>query len=58
MVKHGMKFGDKCIYLTSDITKMFAIIIGVWRANGVVCSSYAEDTKGAISKQWLENNCS
>lgn len=45
-IKRGLKPGDKCIYLTSDITKMFAIVIGVWRAGGVVCTSYAEDTQG------------
>lgn len=31
LVKRGMKSGDKIIYLTFDITKMFAIVIGVWR---------------------------
>jgi len=55
MIKHGMKVGDKCIYLTSDITRMFAIMIGVWRAGGVVCSSYPEDTKG-IYRNKLENS--
>lgn len=25
---------------------MFAIVIGIWRAGGVACTSYAEDTKG------------
>lgn len=46
MVKHGMVKGDKCIYLTSDVTRIYAIMIGIWRAGGIVCSSYAEDTEG------------
>ncbi|XP_021943573.1 4-coumarate--CoA ligase 1 isoform X1 [Folsomia candida] len=49
LVKRGMKSGDKIIYLTFDITKMFAIVIGVWRTGGVVCTSYPEDTAETLS---------
>lgn len=63
LMKRGIKPGDKCIYLTFDVTRMFAIAIGIWRAGGVVCTSYAEDTQGypfiivnlsQLSSLWIE----
>lgn len=44
--RHGLRKGDICIYLTSDVTRVFTIIVGIWRAGGCVASSYPEDTPG------------
>jgi len=46
LVKRGMKKGDFALYLTSDVTRIYPIIIGAWRVGGIVYSSYPEDTTG------------
>ncbi|CAL8086990.1 unnamed protein product [Orchesella dallaii] len=48
-IKRGLKKGDKCIYLTSDVTRIFTIIVGIWRAGGCVASSYPEDTPDTLT---------
>jgi len=45
-VKRGMGKGDTALYLTSDVTRIYTIIIGAWRAGGMMYSSYPEDTQG------------
>jgi len=46
MTKRGMTKGDMALYLTSDVTRIYTIIIGVWRVGGIMYSSYPEDTQG------------
>jgi hypothetical protein len=48
MTKRGMTKGDMALYLTSDVTRIYTIIIGVWRVGGVMYSSYPEDTQGNL----------
>lgn len=48
-VMRGMQKGDVALYLTSDVTRIFTVIIGAWRVGGIMYSSYPEDTQG-----WVE----
>jgi len=41
-----MKPNDVALYLTSDVTKIFEIIVAIWRLGGCLYSSYPEDTEG------------
>ena len=53
MVKRGMTKGDVAMYLTMDVTRIYTAILGVWRAGGIMHSSYPEDTAG---KQNFQDN--
>jgi hypothetical protein len=46
MKSKGMRKGDIALYLTTDVTKIFTIVLGVWRLGGCMYSSYPEDTQG------------
>jgi acyl-coenzyme A synthetase/AMP-(fatty) acid ligase len=48
MFKRGMKKGDVCLYMTTDVTKVFVFTLGVWRCGGIMYSSYPEDTQDTI----------
>lgn len=55
MSKRGMTKGDMALYLTSDVTRIYTVIIGVWRVGGIMYSSYPEDTQGTyINSSLLE----
>jgi len=36
------------IYSSHDASKIHTFILGVWRANGIIRSSYPEDSRGTI----------
>jgi acyl-coenzyme A synthetase/AMP-(fatty) acid ligase len=48
MVKLGMVKGEVALYMTSDVTRIYTTILGIWRVGGVVYSSYPEDTTDTL----------
>jgi len=46
LYKQGMRKGDAVLYMTNNLLPLYAFIIGVWRANGILRSSYPEDEQG------------
>jgi len=56
MKKRGMTKGDMALYLTSDVTRIYTIITGVWRLGGIMYSSYPEDTQDTLLMRIQESN--
>jgi acyl-coenzyme A synthetase/AMP-(fatty) acid ligase len=56
MHKKGMVKGDIALYLTSDVTKIYTVILGVWRLGGCMYSSYPEDTQDTLLMRIKEGN--
>ncbi|ODM90337.1 4-coumarate--CoA ligase 1 [Orchesella cincta] len=48
MYKRGMRKGDVVLYMTSDVTRIYAFTVGVWRCGGIMYSSYSEDTSDTL----------
>jgi len=49
-----MRKGDAVLYMTNNLLPLYAFLIGVWRANGILRSSYPEDERGnSLSKEYL-----
>ena len=46
MKRRGMEKGDVAIYMTLDVTRVYPIILGIWRIAGILHSSYPEETYG------------
>jgi len=44
--KQGMARGDTLLFMTTDFIKIHSFFIGVWRANGIIRATYAEDDEG------------
>ena len=46
MLKRGMTQGDIALYSTSNVTKVYFVMLGVWRIGGCMHSSYIGETVG------------
>jgi len=44
--KRGLRKGDVVIFMTHDMFYVHLLFIGIWRANGIIRTSYAEDDQG------------
>ncbi|CAL8132968.1 unnamed protein product [Orchesella dallaii] len=53
--KLGLRKGDTVIYSTHDPAKVHVFLTGVWRANGIVRSSYPEDVGDVLVRRILES---
>lgn len=53
--KLGLRAGDTVIYSTHSPAKVHTFMLGVWRANGIVRSSYPEDVGDTLKGRILES---
>ncbi|CAG7822836.1 unnamed protein product [Allacma fusca] len=49
MFRRGMRKGDTALYITSHLARLHTFFMGVWRANGMVRSTYPEDDADTLA---------
>jgi len=53
--KNGFRKGDTLIYISDQPVKVYAFLLGTWRANGILRAGYVEDYGPSLLEEIQES---